>query len=481
MIDWIRKTFFPRADRPAAPVSTAKRSRVQATYDASKTVDDNSRHWANTDSLSADAAHSPAVRKLLRERARYECQENNSYGKGIVLTLANDTIGTGPRLQMQGDNGESNKQIERAWWAWSRQATLAEKLRTMRIAKVVDGESFALLTTNRLYETIQLDIKLIEADQVTTPWFDASQANAVDGIVFDTDGNPSIYHVLKSHPGGNSFGAASLDVDRVSASKVIHAFRCDRPGQVRGVPEVASALPLFSQLRRFTLATIAAAETAADFAGVMFTDSPALEAPDDVIAMEAVELERRAMLSLPAGWKMGQMKAEHPTITYDMFVRAILKEIARCLNMPYNVAAGDSSDYNYASGRLDHQTYFRAIRVEQQYFETVVLDRIFSEWVREFAAIQSGIAPSDVNVSLFPHGWFWDGTEHVDPLKEAKAAIELRDAGLLTDAEYFARRGFDWEDQHEQMAREAESRESRGLPPVGMAMAVASEDVEEDE
>jgi hypothetical protein len=31
---------------------------------------------------------------------------------------------------------------------------------------------------------------------------------------------------------------------------------------------------------------------------------------------------------------------------------------------PFNVAAGNSSGYNYASGRLDHQTYFKAIRVD---------------------------------------------------------------------------------------------------------------------
>ena len=38
----------------------------------------------------------------------------------------------------------------------------------------------------------------------------------------------------------------------------------DRPGQARGIPDITPALPLFAQLRRFTLAVLAAAETAAD-------------------------------------------------------------------------------------------------------------------------------------------------------------------------------------------------------------------------
>ena len=53
----------------------------------------------DADGLSADAANSPEVRRTLRNRARYEVA-NNSYARGIVLTLANDLIGTGPRLQM---------------------------------------------------------------------------------------------------------------------------------------------------------------------------------------------------------------------------------------------------------------------------------------------------------------------------------------------------------------------------------------------
>ncbi len=37
------------------------------------------------------------------------------------------------------------------------------------------------------------------------------------------------------------------------------------------------------------------------------------------------------------------MHAEQPATTYAEFKREILNEIARCLNMPFNVAAGNSS------------------------------------------------------------------------------------------------------------------------------------------
>ena len=87
---------------------------VVAKFDSAKTTPENRKHWANADGLSPNAAINPEVRRVLRNRARYEVA-NNSYAKGIVLTLANDTIGTGPRLQMLTEDADANARIEDAF------------------------------------------------------------------------------------------------------------------------------------------------------------------------------------------------------------------------------------------------------------------------------------------------------------------------------------------------------------------------------
>ncbi|HMO85486.1 MAG TPA: phage portal protein, partial [Lacipirellulaceae bacterium] len=161
---------------------------VRARYDAAATNEDNRRHWANADGLSANAANSPEVRRILRNRSRYEVA-NNSYARGIVLTLANDVIGTGPRLQMLTEDAEANRRIEQEFSRWAKTIRLAEKLRTMRMARAADGEAFAVLTSNpRLATDVQLDLRLVEADQVATPDLEARSARAVDGVVFDEAG-----------------------------------------------------------------------------------------------------------------------------------------------------------------------------------------------------------------------------------------------------------------------------------------------------
>ncbi len=349
----------------------------------------------------------------------------------------------------------------------------------MRMARATDGESFAILTTNvKLPTRVQLDLRLVEAEQVCTPDLASGTANSVDGVVFDADGNAVEYHVLRKHPGDGNF-SQQIEYDRLPADSVLHWFRMDRPGQARGIPDIMPALPLFAQLRRFTLAVLAAAETAADFAGILYTDAPAGGEADAAEPFEPIELEKRALVTMPGGWKMAQMQAEQPATTYAEFKHELLNEIARCLNMPYNVAAANSSGYNYASGRLDHQTYYKSIRVEQSHIETVILDRLLAAWLDE-AALVPDLLPSGLGpIASWSHQWFWDGHEHVDPAKEANAQATRLASNTTTLAYEYARQGRDWEEALRQRAKELQLMKSLGIPIANTDVTVSPSNIEE--
>jgi len=447
---------------------------IRAKFDAAQTTSDNRRHWANADGLSADTAASTEVRRILRNRARYEVA-NGCYLKGIVQTLANDVIGTGPRLQMLTDSAEANQTIEREFAAWAKAVRLPEKLRTMRMARAQDGEAFAVLFSNdRLGHPVELDLRLVEADQVATPNPELGvlgAALAVDGIEFDPFGNPVAYHVLKSHPGSGSV-MGPFSFDRVPAASMIHWFRVDRPGQSRGLPDILPAIPLFGQLRQYRQAVLDAARTAANIALFMKTNAPAGGEAAEVEPMTEMEFSPNMAVFTPEGWEPSQIKAEQPTTTFAEFCMGIVGEAARCVNMPKNVALCDSSGYNYASGRLDHQTYFKSIRVEQAHLEDVVLDHIFAAWLAEAVKV-FGIE----QLRDWPHQWFWDGHEHVDPAKEASAqAIRLASNTTTLAAEY-ARQGKDWETELRQRAKEIALMKELGLSsPQAMPHGPAPDD-----
>lgn len=430
--------------------------------------------------MSANAANSAEVRRVLRNRSRYEVA-NNSYAKGLVQTLAHDTVGTGPRLQMLTPSMEANRRIEQEFALWARTVRLAEKLRTLRMARAADGEGFAILTSNPAIDsTIKLDLRLMEADQVTTPDLSLDAQNAVDGIRFDAHGNAVEYHVLRDHP-GDAFRRLNFAYARVPAGNVIHYFRADRPGQARGIPDITPALPLFAHLRRYTLAVITAAEIAALPGGILYTDAPPSGEAEAVEPLDLIELERGMLMTMPGGWKMNQLQAQFPTTTYGEFKREVLGEIGRCLLVPVNVLTGDSSRHNYASGRLDHQTYFKSIRVEQSHLEAVVMDRILDAWLDE-AALIPGLLPEGLGpLASWPRSWMWDGTSHVDPLKEANAQA-VRLASLTTTlADEYARMGLDWEVQIRQRAKEFELLNELGLTPNLKALSDETTDAEEQD
>lgn len=469
--------------RPAALLAAAGRRRVRAGYDAAKTDHLNKRHWAAADGLSVNAGQSPGVRKVLRDRCRHEAA-NSSFVKGCVLTLANDVVGTSPRAQVLTSDSAANRLIERLYGEWFKAINGAQKVRTMRIEKCQAGESFAAAITNEALPTpVKLDYRLYEADQIETPDLGITMTGEVSGIERDEHGNTKAFHVLKAHPGDFTLlGATEYDV--IPASRMVHLFRAERPGQARGIPELTPALPYCAILRRYNLAVLHSAENAAKIAQVLYTDN--LPDPDDdeidaPEALETVELEANTATVLPAGYKLESFKPAQPTTTHGEYERAVKREICRCINMPLNIALGDSSRFNYASGRLDHQTYHRFIRVDRSELEAQVLDRWFAAWWAELLLISElwGGGENHLPLSLRRGPtptirWMYDGAEHVDPAKEASAQDTNLRNGSESLANACAKRGLDWEEHLDQLQREEDGRRRRGLPSIFVATATKS-------
>jgi lambda family phage portal protein len=476
------------------PYHVPVRRHATRSYEAALDTNDNRKRWTLADAASADALADTGTRATLRNRSRYE-RRNNSYVQGIALTVANDTVGTGPRLQMLTDDATLNTTIEQAWREWADEVNLAEKLRTMRSARMDAGEAFAVIGTNPgLAHDVQLDVTLREAEEVSDPQF-AGLADPLwnDGIRYDPYGNAVSYRVLRHHPGAMILRSL-LEFDDIDSRWVLHYYRPDRPGQRRGIPDLTPALGIFMELRRFCEATIAAAETSANPAAVLETGAP--PDPDGVQdaagtqttdgsdsapvyrPMDLVEMVRRSFLVLPAGYKMGQIRSEHPATTYQMFVDAKLREAARALNVPFTIAALDSSKSNLSAAYLDHQTYSKSIRIDRQVMERL-LNRLFREWLLEAMRM-----PWSRRVAaMFPHEWYWDAIgEHADPAKVANAQAARLANNTTTLADEYASRGKDWEAQLRQKAKEAALMRELGLSPAQAAPASQDDaDEEEDE
>lgn len=421
-------------------------------------------HFAFANSLSARAAASTPIRKKIRERFRFE-RTQNSFLAGMVQSAANYVVGTGPNLRMNTTNKASNREIEGAWKLWCRHARFAEKLRTNVMSKI-EGEAFGVMQFNPvlLEKTgIGLDYLPMESDQVEWEqgWRDVLDDGA-GGIRYDSFDNPVRYPVLQDHPGDprTSFRRVFDEPEWVDREFMCHLYRVDRPGQRRGVCEWLSALPLFALYRRMTLAVLGNIENSANMSGVLESDA---EFDSDGNALNpfgsddwflSFPVVRRMLMTLPSGAKLKPWTAAQPSSQYDTFCRSLLREIARCTGQPYGIAAGDSSEYNYASVRKDDQGWHLMNRVERDALLLEVVERVFDRWLRIYLGKRSGIAPDDIDMSLYDRDWYWDGLEHVDPQREASAADTRLKNGTTTRGMEYAKSGRDVDDVDEQAADE---------------------------
>jgi lambda family phage portal protein len=464
-----RSTLQATVDAQKAALATM----VRAKYDAAQTSDLNRNHWASSDHLSADASLQPAIRQILRNRARYELR-NNSYAAGIASTWSNDLVGTGPRLQLDlgpDVSPEAVRSVENAVSDWADTIDLAKKLRISKTAKISDGEVFGLKTSNRRLRGVQLDLKLVEADQVMSPAGFYSTEHDVDGVRFDADGNVTDYWISRRHPGSLS-QAFLLDGDWIDSNYVCHWYHATRPGQHRGVPEIAPALELFALLRRYTLAVVTAAETAASFAAILKTTMPADgSGAASLETLETMPIVRGMAIAAPDGWEPVQMRAEHPTSSHDAFVRRLINEIAAALGMPYIVASLDSSSANYSSMRGDYLVYRKRIAVERSDMERTFLDPLLYSWLDEAVAVPGLIPRGLPPFAAWNWTWVWDGFEHVDPLKEADADAAMVGGNMASLAEVCAKRGRDWRVVLRQRSIERQMERDLGVSAQPGAMA----------
>lgn len=442
-------------------VSATLQNEIAARYDNSITTNENFRSWTNTDYFSARASNNFSVRRNLRTRSRHEVA-NNPFLFGIANGNADDLINTGPTLQLNTGKKDYDREVEEAWAEWCDEVEFVEKLRTCKLARTVDGEGFLIFkTVMDLENRVKLYPVDIEADQITTP----SPANLmeywVDGVdLHPITNRPQRYAVLKHHP-GDLFWINPLDFQWIDASFVIHWFPKFRPGQVRGVPIFTPSLDLFNDMRAFRKSVMDNAKLVAQHTVTLESEStPGMDDDDsdeEYYAFKRVPINNGMQTLLPKGMSAKTLDPKQPATTYEMWQTTCIGEACRPLAYPVNLALGTSMRFNFSSAKLDHINYRHTLNVERSDCERTVLNKSFKAWYQE--AVLCGRIRAHDGLKVPPHAWHWPGFEPLDPVVDAEADIVRLQSGTLMWREFWAKRGYAWEDVAKWQKEEQELHE----------------------
>lgn len=422
-----------------------KTTQLQASFDIAQTTADNKNHWSAADNLSARAELSPGVRRVIRVRSRYEAA-NNSWYCGMIRTAVNHVIGRGPKLQVMTDSPIFNQRLETAFDDWSKKIKLSSKYRTIYAAYFRDGDSFVMRAERPRNYPISLDLKVFESEQCATPWTGAILQDAYvdDGVRFDAATNEIEFYIYDHHPGAN-IPVSTLRGQWYSANDVLHIFRAERPGQTRGIPRVTSALQTLPIMRRQELATLFSAESAANFAMYLKSNSAAIDPKTSPGDFQEVELARNMLTTLPAGWDIGQIEPKQPGPLYEMFQRQALMGFCRCTNMPYGLAAGTAKDSNFSSYKGDIRNVWKPeVVTEQDAFELSIVNPIF-QWFLEACVFVPSLLSGGPPIDQIRFAWNWPPLPDIDPGDTVQTNATRIATGQSSIAQIYSENGMDWE------------------------------------
>jgi lambda family phage portal protein len=353
----------------------------------------------------------------------------------------------------KGETG--GPELNKRWKAWvdSTQCDADGRLNFYGLQRLIvrtivqDGEVLIRRRRRRPSDglAIPLQLQVLEPDFLDTGK-DAVLPNGagriVQGVEFDLLGRRVAYWLFEEHPGSGRIslrGGSSGLSKRVPAEDVLHVFRVDRPGQVRGVSWFAPAIVKLKDFDEYGDATLMRQKIAACFSAFV-TDTEGLGSPlgkaDDTEDPGVDTLEPGLIVNLPPGkevtFAMPPGVGEHAS-----FSAATLRGIAAALDVTYEDITGDYSNVNFSSarmGRLTHQD-----SVEEWRWDMLVPQFLDLAW--RWAMEQLVII--EVIRELVGAEWTATAMPMIDPDKEVSATKRAVRTGMRTFSEMIREQGKD--------------------------------------
>jgi lambda family phage portal protein len=372
----------------------------------------------------------------LRERSR-DLVRNNPYASRGIAVIANNAVGRGiiPAFKR---NGKVEPAIQEIWKQWAETTEIDDDammniygIQNLAMRAVVEsGECFIRKIVSP-GATFPFRLQVLESDFLPVNTLTASKSNSVvQGIELDAAGRRLAYHFYTEHPGDNK---ASLSTVRVPASEVIHIYRRERPGQLRGIPWLASVIIKLRDFDEFEDAQLVRQKIAACFS-VFVQD---IEAASDLGSTDSdliEKLEPGLIETLPPGKQV--TFANPPGVTgYQEYSSVILHSIAAGLGVTYESLTGDLSQVNFSSARMGWLEFQRNIEVWRSVMIDAQMNATLSLWFYE-GLIILGINPVGIMAQ-----WTAPRREMIDPTREVPAKVTAIRAGIETLSDVIRERG----------------------------------------
>lgn len=435
----MKRTFLDRLIGIFSPKLELERQRYRLAGDVTRAYDAASllktSDWSGAGRSSANSETRSAL-STVRDRSR-DLVRNDAYAAKAINVIVNNTIGAGIEVKIKGRNKSQEKTLAAKWKEWAETTNCDfdgrynfKGMQAAAMRSIVEsGEVLGKEEINGSY----LSIQLLEPDFINPNM--SNNIDNVQGIWLDKKSRAMAYELYNSHPG--DFRSYDLKSIRVPANQIIHAYRVDRIGQVRGMPWSAPVLNIHKDFADYQNATLIRQKVAACFtAFITEKDGDSLVDKDLLKARREAEnsLEPATIRYLSSGQTV--TFANPPGVDqYDPFARQELRRMAAGWGISFEGLTGDYSQVSFASGRMGHLEmqrnidYWRWQMFIPKFCEPVF--NVFLKWCR----IQG------IDVTGVTADWTPPAREMINPTEEITALRAEVRAGFKSLPEAIRERG----------------------------------------
>ena len=460
-------------------------TRLQASmttaYEGGSATGSRSRSW----NPSGAGPNSAATSNLntIRRRAR-DAIRNDPWAKTSVTRWVSNVVGTGIQPYPRHPDKGVRAALKELWADWVPDADADGRLDFYGLQALAvrsmfsDGEALGRLRARRPEDdlAVPLQFQAIEADLLPTEDYRALPGGneVVNGVEFDALGRRVAYHLWNRHP-AEMQGRGLREQRRVPAVQVVHAYQVLRPGQVRGVSELATVLLRLRTLDNFDDAVAFRQAVANLFAGFI-TRKSEVDAPDPTNQLtgedEVYDYDGTPIAGIEPGSLNVLGDGEDVTFAtppgapdnYSEFMRQQLMAAFASVGIPYELATGDLRGISDRTLRVMVNEFHRLV---EQFQWTVFIHQwcrpIWNAWID--AITLAGLMPVRYlerrqwrRVLWVPEGW-----PYFNPVQDVKANTDAVRAGFTSRSAIILAQGEDPEEVAAQMRADNEQADTDKL------------------
>jgi len=387
--------------------------------------------------------------QTLVNRSRQTIQ-NDGFAKKGQQVFATNVVGTGINPVIKSSSTRNGERAKAAWKQWAQTTdidvqgfqTFAGILALASRAIFSDGE-FLARRVQRSYKPgeVPFQYMMLECDYID------GQRNGtlengnriIHGIEVDKFGRPVNYWLFDEHPGEMMRLPFSMVSKPVPADEIIHVFPQWRPGQLRGIPYLATVGLRLNDYKDYEDAQLIRQKVAASWA--VFITKPNSQLPIENDPETGLGFERIApgMIEYLRAGENIEFAAPPATENYEEYARAILRNVAAGLGISYEALTGDLTGVNFSSGRMGFIEMHKQIEEIQR---LVIIPQLCEKVFKQFM-LMGGTLSGLFNPSTITVAWTPPRRQFIDPLKEIMAIQSQLHNGVSSFGEIARQLGYD--------------------------------------